>query len=40
MRLDLERYVRYYNTDRVRTGRYTRGRVPEQVLGKEKMWTR
>ena len=40
LRLDLERYLRYYNTDRAHTGRYTRGRVPEQVLGKEKMWTR
>ena len=40
LRLDLERYLRYYNRDRAHTGRYTRGRTPGQVLGKEKMWTR
>jgi transposase InsO family protein len=40
LRLDLDRYLRYYNTDRAHTGRYTRGRTPEQVLGKAKMWTR
>jgi transposase InsO family protein len=38
LRLDLERYLRYYNTDRAHTGRLTRGRTPEQVLGKVKMW--
>ncbi len=40
LRLDLERYLRYYNTDRAHTGRWTRGRTPEQVLGKVKMWSR
>lgn len=40
LRLDLDRYLRYYNTDRAHTGRYTRGRTPEQVIGKEKMWAR
>ena len=40
LRLDLERYLRYYDRDRAHTGRYTRGRTPEQVLGKVKMWTR
>ena len=40
LRLDLDRYVDYYNTDRAHTGRWTRGRTPEAVLGKEKMWTR
>lgn len=38
LRLDLERYLRYYNEDRAHTGRWTRGRTPEAVLGKEKMW--
>lgn len=35
---DLERYLRYYNTDRAHTGRWTRGRTPDTVLGKRKMW--
>jgi hypothetical protein len=38
LRLDLERYLRYYNTDRAHTGRWTRGRTPEAVLGKAKLW--
>lgn len=38
LRLDLERYLRYYNTERAHTGRWTRGRTPEAVLGKAKMW--
>jgi transposase InsO family protein len=40
LRLDLERYLRYYNADRAHTGRWTKGRTPEQVLGKVKMWSR
>lgn len=40
LRMDLERYVHYYNTDRAHTGRRTRGRTPEQVISKEKMWPR
>jgi transposase InsO family protein len=40
LRLDLERYLRYYNTDRAHTGRWTKGRTPEDVLGKVKMWSR
>ena len=32
LRLDLERYLRYYNTDRAHTGRWTRGRTPEEVM--------
>ena len=40
LRLDLDRYLRYYNTDRAHTGRWTNGRTPEQVLGKVKMWSR
>ena len=38
LRLDLERYLRYYNTERAHTGRWTRGRTPEAVLGKAKLW--
>jgi transposase InsO family protein len=38
LRLDLERYLRYYNTERAHTGRWTRGRTPEEVLGKAKLW--
>ena len=37
---DLERYLRYYKTDRAHTGRWTRGRTPDAVLGKAKMWSR
>ncbi len=40
LRHDLDRYLRYYNTDRAHTGRWTRGRTPDAVLGKAKMWTR
>jgi transposase InsO family protein len=39
LRHDLERYLRYYNTDRAHTGRWTQGHTPEEVLGKAKMWT-
>ena len=38
LRLDLERYLRYYNTERAHTGRWTRGRTPDAVLGKAKLW--
>ena len=38
LRLDLERYLRYDNTERAHTGRWTRGRTPEAVLGKAKLW--
>jgi transposase InsO family protein len=34
LRLDLERYPRYYNTERAHTGRWTRARTPDEVLGK------
>ena len=37
LRLDLERYLRYDNTERAHTGRRTRGRTPDQVLGKAKL---
>jgi transposase InsO family protein len=40
LRRDLVRYLRYYNTDRAHTGRWTRGRTPDAVLGKAKMWSR
>ncbi len=40
LRLDLDRYLNYYNTDRAHTGRWTKGRTPEQVIGKVKMWSR
>jgi hypothetical protein len=38
LKLDLERYLRYYNTERAHTGRWTRGRTPAEVLGKAKLW--
>jgi hypothetical protein len=38
LRLDLDRYLRYYNTERAHTGRWTKGRTPEEVLGKAKLW--
>jgi transposase InsO family protein len=39
LRRELARYVPYYNLDRAHTGRITRGRTPDEVLGKAKMWT-
>jgi transposase InsO family protein len=36
---DLAQYLRYYNTDRAHTGRWTRGRTPDAVLGKNKLWS-
>ena len=38
LRLDLESYLRYYNTERAHTCRWTKGRTPEEVLGKAKLW--
>jgi transposase InsO family protein len=38
LRRDLEAFLDYYNADRAHTGRHTRGRTPEQVLGKAAMW--
>ena len=40
LRLDLDRYLTYYNTDRTHNGRWNKGRTPEEVLGKVKMWSR
>ena len=39
LRRDLKRYLRYYNSDRARTGRRTSGRTPESVIGKAKLWS-
>lgn len=38
LRRDLQAFLAYYNLDRAHTGRHTRGRTPEQVLGKATMW--
>jgi hypothetical protein len=38
LRLDLQRYVRYDNSDRAHTGRLTRGRTPDTVLGTNAVW--
>lgn len=40
LRLDLGRYLDYCNTDRAHNGRWTRGRTPDEVLGKAKMWSK
>jgi transposase InsO family protein len=40
LREELRRYLHDYNTDRAHTGRWTRGRTPEQVIAKAKMWAR
>ena len=40
LRLDLDRYLDLYNTDRAHTGRWTKGKPPEQVIGNVKMWSR
>jgi hypothetical protein len=39
LRLDRDRYLFYYNTDRAHT-EWTRGRTPEEVIGKVEMWSR
>jgi transposase InsO family protein len=39
LRDDLRRYLVYYNTDSAHTGRKTKGRTPDSVLGKAKMVT-
>ena len=39
LRRELVRYLEYYNTDRAHTGRWTRGRTPDSVLGKTKIWS-
>ena len=35
---DLKECLRYYNYDQAHTGKWTRGRTPEQVIGKNKIW--
>jgi transposase InsO family protein len=40
LRLDLDRFVRLYNTDRPHRGRHTKGRIPQEIIGKVKMWER
>jgi transposase InsO family protein len=40
LRHDLDRYLRFYNRDRTHNGRHTKGRIPEAVIGKVKMWSR
>ena len=39
LKRELERFLHDYNTDRAHNGRYTKGRVPDAVLGKAKMFT-
>jgi hypothetical protein len=39
LRRDLKQFLRYYNQDRAHTGRWNRGRTPDQVLGKAKIWS-
>ena len=36
---DLRRYLVHYNTDRAHTGRWTRGRTPNEVIGANKMYS-
>lgn len=36
---DLETYLAYYNGERAHTGRWNRGRTPEEVIGAAKMWS-
>jgi transposase InsO family protein len=40
LRLDLERYLRYYNTQRAHTGRWTKGRTPKPSSGRPSYGTR
>jgi transposase InsO family protein len=40
LRRELEAYLQLYNTDRAHTGRWNKGRTPEEVIGKAKMYPR
>lgn len=40
LRHDLNRYLHYYNGDRAHNGRHTKGRIPGEIIGKGKMWSR
>ena len=39
LRPELDQFLWTYNHDRALNGRITKGRTPEQVLGKAAMWT-
>ena len=39
LRRDHVRYLDSYNADRAHTGRWTRGRTPESVIGKARLWS-
>ena len=39
LRRDLVRYLEYDNADRAHAGRRMRGRTPDSVLGKTKIWS-
>ena len=39
VRRDLVRYLGCYNPDRAHTGRRTRGRIPQSVIGKARVWS-
>lgn len=39
LRRELDRFLVDYNTDRAHNGRITKGRTPDEVLGKARMWT-
>jgi transposase InsO family protein len=38
LRLDLERYLRYYDTQRAHTGRWTSGRTQRRSSGRPRLW--
>jgi transposase InsO family protein len=40
LRRELEDYLRFYNTDRAHTGYRNKGRIPEEIIGKAKMYAR
>jgi hypothetical protein len=39
LRRNLQNFLRYYNTDRAHTGRWTKGRTPAQGIGAAKIWS-
>ena len=39
LRRDLVRYLGCYNPDRAHAGRRTRGRTPQSVIGKARVWS-
>lgn len=40
VRNDLDRYLRYCNSGRAHNGRHTKGRIPGEIIGKGKIWSR